>query len=716
MKNKNIILLSIIMLFTANAGFAADYYSEMLLDPFHSELNPEYIDEKNTASGEFELKKFIREKRLERQERKQQRKEEKLRLKQEKALKKAEEKAQKNAFVTGRDKPLTDAQLERELEEEQMELEKAEQKAREKEENLTLLEKIFNFRRSSRPVKKLGLERPEDDENINITADSMDYYPDTYEIHAIGNAKLNLKAQKTKIYADKIVFNYDKNTLTAFGDVELVSPDSKTEGSYLKLDLTQPNGWMQNPSTVTESIKIESKEAFICSGRLEEYDGRAKIIKDDVIRLAGRSFSSYIDQGGVLDEVETLSEESKGIYKIKANTIIIDSLDEHEVIKIKNAGVYLKDHKIAVIPTLKIAVNKTRSVVETNLPEIGSEQYMGMYAGPAVVLNVPGGSTLKLAPVLTYGSSGFGLGAIAKFRSENNYTQAGYGTSKEKFILKGRQRLAPGFLLNYSVYSNQSEWFLGYRMPKYSLNLEYSRSDYIKDLNVNFSQVYSAGIYTDNINGKYDFKRTGARFRWMTQTYKPIYKYYNKEAKAGIKFGIVAQTAASLYSQGNVTGIFRIGPSLNTQIGNWKQTISYYHTATAGESPFTFDRYRYGRGNIVFIESLKVNKYIDLGYIASVALHSKYHNDGEFNDSMLQESRFMICAGPEYAKLIVGYDVVRHTTLMQISMMLGTKDSDIEFKKTVIKNPEKFGQKSQKEKKPEKKSYKKYVKEAQQML
>lgn len=713
------------MLFAANAGFAADYYSEMLLDPFHSELNPEYIDEKNTASGEFELKKFIREKRLERQERKQLKKEERLRLKQEKALRKAEKKAlreaekeaQKNSFITGQNKPLTNAQLERELEEEQRELEKAEQKAKDQEENLTLIEKIFNIRRHARPSKRLGLARAEEDnQNINITADSMDYYPDTYEIHAVGNAKLDLKAQRTKIYADKIVFNYDKNTLTAFGEVELVSPDSKTEGSFLKLDLTQPNGWIQSPSTVTENIKIESKEAFICSGRLEEYDGRARIIKDDVIRLAGRSFSSYIDQGGVLDEVETLSEESKGIYKIKANTIIIDSLDEHEVIKIKNAGVYLKNHKIAVIPTLKIAVNKTRSVVETNLPEIGSEQLMGMYAGPAVVLNVPGGSTLKLAPVLTYGSSDFGLGVIAKFRSENNYTQAGYGTSKEKFMLKGRQRLAPGFMMNYSVYSNQSEWFLGYRMPKYSLNLEYTRSDYIKDLNINFAQVYSAGLYTDNINGKYDFKRTGARFRWMTQTYKPIYKYYNKEAKAGVKFGIVAQTAATLYSQGNVTGIFRIGPSLNTQIGNWKQTISYYHTATAGMSPFAFDRYRYGRGNIVFIESLKVNKYIDLGYIASVALHSKYHNDGEFNDSILQESRFMICAGPEYAKLIVGYDVVRHTTVMQISMMLGAKDSDIEFKKTIVKNPEKFGQKSKKEKKPEKKSYKKYVKEAQQML
>ena len=83
---------------------------------------------------------------------------------------------------------------------------------------------------------------------------------------------------------------------------------------------------------------------------------------------------------------------------------------------------------------------------------------------------------------------------------------------------------------------------------------------------------------------------------------------------------------------------------------------------------------------------------------------------------MLQESRFMICAGPEYAKLIVGYDVVRHTTVMQISMMLGTKDSDIEFKKTIVKNPEKFGQKSKKEKKPAAKSYKKYVKEARQML
>ena len=45
------------------------------------------------------------------------------------------------------------------------------------------------------------------------------------------------------------------------------------------------------------------------------------------------------------------------------------------------------------------------------------------------------------------------------------------------------------------------------------------------------------------------------------------------------------------------------------------------------------------------------------------------------------------------------------------SMLVGTKDSEIEFKRSVLKNPDKFGKKKEKSKKTRKKDYKKYLKE-----
>lgn len=704
--------MATILILTANNGFAADFYPEDILDPFNSELNPEFVDENNFATGEFEVKSFIKRKLQERKEKKENKKIEKQKAQEKLKQKKASE----ETFVSKPKKPLTKAQLERELNKEEREKQSEINKELKKEDNRTLIEKVFNLKpeaeKSGKGKKGKAKDNytPPENPNINITADFMEYFPDTYEIHAIGNSKVVFQAQNTKIEADKIIFDYDRNILKASDNVILTSPDAVTEGDFLKLDLSKPNGWIENPITVTEDIKISAKDAFIYSDNITEYDGVARVLRDDVLNIGGRSFASYVDQSGLFDdESNRLSEENKGIYKLRANTVIIDSKDDHEVITIKNAGVYLKNRKLATIPTIKVVSNKAHTNVETNIPEFGSQSMLGMHFGPAVVLNIPGGSTLKLAPIITYGDSDWGLGAIARFRSENNVTQIAYGSSKDNVIVRGKHKLAPGFLFNYSRYSNQSEWFLGYRMPKYTANLTYNRKDYIKDLDVSFSQMYSAGLYVDN-HSDYDLSNTHTRFRWMTQTYKPLYKYQNKEGNVGLMLGAVAQTSATVYSQGDTVGIVRIGPSLQTQVGKWKQTITYYQTASAGESPFEFDRYRYGKSNVTLIESIKVCKYLTLGYLASISMHNPYHDDYH-NDELFQENRIMVSVGPEYAKLIIGYDSIRHTTMMLLSMLVGTKNSDIEFKKTIINNPNNFGREKSKQKKPKRKSYHKYKKE-----
>ncbi len=721
LKKKYIIFIAIIMLSMANSGSAADFFPETGLNPFNSELNPEFLNPEEFATGEFEIKKFfknkIKNKKAQKQQTEQTDKNNAESDKKETINKQTEKKEQNKlkteSFISKPKKPLTKAQLERELNKEEREKQNQINKELRKEDNRTLLEKIFNLKNEEpKNVKKKGKDKytPPENPNIDISANYMEYFPDTYEIQALGNAKVVFQAQAAKVEADKIVYDYDKNILKASDNVILTTSDSVTEGDFLKLDLSKPNGWIENPSTITDDIKITAKEAFVYSDNITEYDGVAKILKDDVLNLGGRSFSSYVDQSGLFDEnYKKISEENKGIYKLRANTIIIDSKDDHEIITVKNAGVYLKNRKLAVIPTLKIVSNKAHTNVETNIPEFGSQSMLGMHFGPAIVLNVPGGSTLKLAPIITYGNSDWGLGGIARFRSETNVTQVAYGTSKENVVVRGKQKLAPGFLFNYSRYSNQSEWFLGYRMPKYSANFSYNRSDYISDLDLTFSQMYSAGLYVDN-NPDYDLSNTHSRFRWMTQTYKPLYKYQNKEGNVGLLLGVIAQTSATVYSQGNTVGLFRIGPSLNTQVGRWKQALMYYQTASAGDSPFEFDRYRYGKSNIALIESIKVCKYLTLGYLASISMHNPYHDDYH-NDDLFQENRIMVSIGPEYAKLTIGYDSIRHTTMMLLSMLVGTKDSDIEFKKTILKNPDKFGREKNKQKKVKKKSYKKYKKE-----
>ncbi len=596
------------------------------------------------------------------------------------------------------------ADLVKELEKEEKEKQKA--LLGEAEEKKFSIKDLWPF--SKKDEEKVDKADKAKTDAIEITAEHMEYFPERYEVEAVGNAKVDFKAQNVVLSATKIIFNYDRNVLKASENVVLISKGAITEGDFIRIDLSKPEGIFENPITTTEDVILKAKEAFVYSDRIEEYEGVAKILKDEKLRFGSNSFAGYIGNSAYVDpQFQDKREEApSGLYKIKANTIYIDSKEEHEVITIKNASLFFKNKKVATIPSAKIVTNKTNTNIETNVPEFGSMSKLGAHIGPAVVLNVPGGNTLKLAPILTYGNDDLGFGAIARFRSENNMTEAAYGTSHEEFLLRGKHKLAPGLTLNYSRFTSQSEWFLGYRRPKYSASLNYRRSDYVKDLDLHFSQMYIGGLVVDDAPKKH-LEDLEGRFRWMTQTYKPLYTYLNPEGNIGFSTGLIAQTAATVYTTGDVAGLFRVGPALNTKVGPWKQTVMYYQTAIAGKTPFDFDRYRYGRSNIVLIESLKVCRYLSLGYLASLAMNREVGSDDVF-----QENRFLVSIGPDYAKVTIGYDAFRQNTMFLFNMLVGTKDSDVEFKKSVIKNPEKFGKSKSKTKKSKKKDYKKYLDES----
>lgn len=730
MNKKHLITLFILILVTTSTAKAIDYIPEMGMDPYYSLNELTETNEEDFPVAEDNiinlLKKRQTERALEREERARIKAEKKA-LKEQAKLEKQQQELLENEGIVKEEKAsetkrkgafwwleeteddeefLTEEErlkkLEKELLKEEKEKLKEFEKANKVNDTRTFWEKLGLFIKDDKKEVKKEVEI---DPSIELSADYMEYFPDRFEVEAVGNAKVNFKAQGTVLTANKIVFNYDRNILKADQDVVITSNGSVTEGDFVKIDLTRPNGWVENPITTAEDILVKAKEGYIYSDKIEEYEGVAKILKDDVIKVGGKSFASYMMQSSLIPSSKpNLSESSKGLYKLKANKIIIDSKDEHEVITVKNADLYLKNRKLASIPSMKIVTNKQHASAETNLPEFGSLNKLGMHLGPAVVLNVPGGSTLKLAPILTYADDDFGVGGIARFRNQYNMTEVAYGTSKDNLLIRGEHKIAPGLKLNYSRYTNQSEWFLGHRMPKYSTQLNYSRTDKNTDLGLRFEQMYSAGVFVDRRPNQ-DFGDAEGRFSWMTRTTKPIYTYLNEEGNIGFRFSLVAQTVARVYTTGDTLGLFRFGPSLRTKVGPWNQTVSFLQTGKAGETPFEFDRYRYGRSNLILRESIQITKYLALGYLCSIAMNRDYPQDKTF-----QENRIFVSVGPEYAKLAVGFDAKRKNTMLMLTMLVGTKDSDIEFKKAEVINPQKLGQDKKKNKK-KKKDYKKYLKD-----
>lgn len=746
MKYKNLFLILLLFVASVRTADANSSYPEMMTNPIYSLLNPAYFDTGVDSQEQAEqetLKDIINRRRAQfRQEAKElkqpkptkaeafeQDKKEGVSLNKQDAIdsfyepdapidedeeyfeddyayddeqiqeEEISDVEEEDGFVTKKKKK-SSADLVKEIEKEQREREKALRG----EVDVPLKEKLKFWKKDK---KKIDAEKASKDPDVQISADYMEYYPDRYEVEAVGNAKVTFNQGGFVLSANKIVFNYDLNILTAKENVSLLSNELLTEGDFIRIDLSNPDGVIEKPITKTEEIVLSAKEALLFSDRIEEYEGVAKVLANEKLKLGVTSFSGYVDPGNVFSRYmqQEKREYVPGVYSLKAKEIIIDSKDKKEVVTIKNASLYLKKHKIAVIPSVKVYSNKERTIVETNAPEFGSISSLGTYLGPGVVLNVPGGSTLKLAPTLTYGDSKLGIGGIARFRNPYNLTEVAYGTSKDELVFRGRQRLAKGLTFDYSRMMNQSEWFMGYRKPKYAAQLRYVSRNYVKDLDLHFAQMYTAGAYVDEYSRKTDIEDAEGRFRWMTQTYKSLYQLNNEEGNIGLNLGLVAQTGASVYTTGDVHGILRVGPSVNTKLGPWQQSLIYYQSAIAGESPFEFDRYRYGRSNLVLIENLRVSKYLSLGYLASLAL-----NRDARNDDMLQENRILVSVGPDYAKVTIGYDSIRKNTMVLFSMLVGTQDSEVAFDKTVIKNPEKIGKTGNKSKKSNDKNFKKEMK------
>ena len=544
----------------------------------------------------------------------------------------------------------------------------------------------LNIPKVNLPFKKKTKEAKVPESNnisdVEVEADYLEYYPDKSEIEAIGNAKIFLPKDNMTLYASKITFNHDLNTVTAKENVRLITQDSETTGDFVSMNLSQDDGIIQNPITQNYDIKITAKEGKIFSDRIEEYNGVAKILKDYDVKFGARTFSSYVNKGRLDLHEGVLKPSESGVYHLKAKEIYINSLEEHNVITLKNTAVYAKKIKLGIVPKVQIISGKQTTVFESNIPEFGSAANLGAFFGPAIVLNMPKASTLKLAPLITYSDHKLGVGAFARFLSERNKTELYYGTSEDKFLISGHQDLTDRLSLRYSQNTYQDEWFMGLRRPRYSADLQYNRADFIDDLGLTFTQRYSVGYFVDDDD---NITQGEMRMRWMTQAQKSFYRYQNKDKNIFIDAGLISQTAATVYSKGDVTGLFRFGPILTTNLGRWKQSIIYYQSATANESPFKFDRYAYGKSNLVLVEEFKICKWLTAGYLASLALMK----DSSRNEDMWQENRIMLAIGPDYAKVTLGYDVIRQSTMLVLSMLVGAKDSEIEFKKATYKTAEK---------------------------
>lgn len=525
--------------------------------------------------------------------------------------------------------------------------------------------------------------------DVLVDSETIEYFPERHEFEAIGNAKVTFPSENSVLLADKITFNHDTNYVKGYGNVVLIKEGQKIVGEYIQVDLNENNAMMTRPILNHMAIKIRAKQGIVYDAKTEALDGKVTFNDKTSFQFVSRPVFGF--DKPMMDEVIPknfyFKEKYDNKWRLKAKTIVIDSYKDRDIATLKNADIYLKDIKIASAGKLKLYTDKEQKYIETNMLELGSLRNFGAFVSPGIVFQTPNASTLKIGPALTY-KSDIGVGALGRFRTDKNRTDFGWSSSKSKFVVRGEQEFTDNFRLEYGVNSYLNNYFLGGRMPKYGFQFIHHKDYDIKDLGVTYSNRFVGGYYKDW--GDSNFSTT--KFAWQTSTSKSLFKYKSLEDKFAVDFGVTAQTHAALYGTGDTMGIVRGGPYLKTQYKWWQQYIGYFQGAQAGDSPMYFDRNFYGKSNVVIGESLRICKYLTLMYSATIVVS----NDTP-NGDMLQENRFYALIGPDDLKFMIGYDAYRQNASMGLAMNIGAENSDVEFKRLILNEPETLGQKKKSE-------------------
>lgn len=535
----------------------------------------------------------------------------------------------------------------------------------------------------SSPDKDNAIKNKQEDENknlsgnltvIDIKSDVLKYYDEQNVYVATGNAEIFIKEKNSRLTADKITFDPENNVITAEDNVKVTKDGKLVKGSFARIKLDQENMFFENPTTTVNEIIISAKSAESISKRMVAQKGTLKL-KDKDIQVNLKAGGIGAKQVPSLS-VEPLKANANPYYRLYSKKIDVKTSDDKTVTILKDSKFKVGKLTVLSIPYFEVDKNKRDQIVETTIPEFGSDPSIGMYFGAGPILHTPYGGTLKLAPALTYGTdsvyrasgtSKLGIGLMGRYQIKGNTTEFGYADKKGRLAIKGEQRLTENAILNYGTYSYIDNGFLGLRRPKYIAEAVHEKEVH-NSKKFNIRTRTSAG-YAEDMNAS-SYSTSKMQLQGIIKGNQPLIGY-----KKYLEIRPIGQYLLALYGSGDTFQLARIGPQVEGHVGPFKYNANYFKSSFNGESPFGFDNYYEGKDNVRLGGEVKISRYLDIGFYRS------YNLDSNVASNSLVENQYIFRVGPEDVKVTFAYDNRRKTTMFGLDLLLGAGKTQVEFDK-----------------------------------
>lgn len=522
---------------------------------------------------------------------------------------------------------------------------------------------------------------------ITIDSKVLEYFDERGEVEARGNVVVK-SSTGTVITSDRAIYDKNANIVKLFGNVVLKKDANVINGEYMLVDLNEENALIDSPIiNIGSVIRLHAAEGYAYTDRFEAINGNVELARKVEMCLQTSGFNRY-DNMLIQDDVVSFDTKKQRLspYKIKTKEILVKPGKDHDSLILKNADLYYKKTKLVSMASMELFADKEMNQIEANIPlEIGSISHFGQYVGLGYIFKLPMGGNLKVAPALVYDDE-FGIGVIGRLKTKRLNLEAAWATSSENLIVDGEYNFTDRLKADFARHAYKDEWFIGSKRAGHLAQLVYEDSYNVRDIDAVFKQRFTAGYASDYQTEHQERDNYGTmRLRWQAELRKHIMGISNEEQDMYLNFGALTQTMATVYGTGETFALVRGGPYIDSRIKNWQSRIRYAIGGTNGRSPFEFDEYTYGKSSIDIDESLKLGKYLSVGY-RGVISPLKDNDDKD----LLTENRFYAIAGPEDIKVAFSYDTIRSSVNFDFMFLLGTDSTNIEYDKITVREPDKL--------------------------
>jgi len=509
--------------------------------------------------------------------------------------------------------------------------------------------------------------------DLDLSSDTVDFYTETDQYVAKGNARLLVKNENIQLNANEIIIDHRNYEIIAIGNVRILRDGLEYFGDYIRINTKKESSFFNNPIMYYGEITINAKSATMHANETIAKNGTALIkrkagILISTTRMAGLNAKRFFK----FNKGQGLTEQNS--YKIVAKNIVAKRGEDRTDVTIKHAKIYRGKYLVGYSPLFTYSSDRSVNYVETIAPEMGNKRKIGTYFAPGAVFALPNASTLKLGPMIALDThtDDVGLGAFARLSTPNSKSIFMYSAAKDNALVNAQYDLGNNLRFNLVVNDYVSNGWLGGQIPNYGAQLVYNKTNILNQANVRVRNHLSAGIYQDDERFKRRTnEKTTARYTWQMDMYnlKPLLSW-----EKYLMLGYAYQHAFNIYQTGDTMGVLRAGPRIYTDLGRFAADLTYFMGGQYGESPFMFDRYRYGQNNLRFRMQYYVNKFLSLGYHVSANI-----GDRDYNGEWLTENQFVVAVGLEDLKVRVGFDPVRKNTSIGFDMFLGSNKARLEF-------------------------------------